>query len=142
MIRLFARLFRAVLVDGGLQMADGEETLRIDKWLWAARFFKTRSLANRAVNGGKVHLNGARIKSSRGVRVGDRMVITKNQMEYAITILGISQYRRPASEAVLLYQESQESMEKRLANAEQRKLIRAAQPAPEKKPGKRDRRKI
>jgi ribosome-associated heat shock protein Hsp15 len=124
------------------EMSETENTIRIDKWLWAARFFKTRSLASQAVNGGKVHLNGARTKSSREVKVGDRLLITKGYLEFDITIEGISKYRRPAAEAQLLYEELQESIIKRKAQIEQRRLFRAGQPAPEKKPGKRDRRKI
>lgn len=123
-------------------MSETEIKIRIDKWLWAARFFKTRSLASQAVNGGKVHLNGARTKSSREVKVGDKLLITKSYLEFSITIEGISKYRRPAAEAQLLYEELQESITKRKELIEQRRMFRAGQPAPEKKPGKRDRRKI
>ena len=119
-----------------------EIKIRIDKWLWAARFFKTRSQASQAVNGGKVHLNGARTKSSREVKVGDKLLITKGQLEFDINVEGLSKYRRPASEAQLLYVELQESIIKRKEQIEQRRMIRADQPAPEKRPGKRDRRKI
>jgi ribosome-associated heat shock protein Hsp15 len=123
-------------------MNDSNEKLRIDKWLWAARFFKTRSLASQAVNGGKVHLNGARTKSSRTVALGDRLLITKEELEFNIVIVGVSQYRRPAVEARLLYEESQESIEQRLEKIELRKMFHAGQSSPAKKPGKRDRRKI
>jgi ribosome-associated heat shock protein Hsp15 len=123
-------------------MSEGENKIRIDKWLWAARFFKTRSLASQAVNGGKVHLNGSRTKSSKEVNVGDRLLITKGQLEFDILIEGLSKYRRPAAEAQLLYEEFEESITKRKEQIEQRRMIRAGQPAPEKKPGKRDRRKI
>jgi len=123
-------------------MSETEIKIRIDKWLWAARFFKTRSLASQAVNGGRVHLNGARTKSSREVKIGDKVLITKGHLEFDILIMGISKYRRPAIEAQLLYEEPQESITKRKEQIEQRRLIRADQPAPEKKPGKRDRRKI
>jgi len=123
-------------------MSEGGNKIRIDKWLWAARFFKTRSLASQAVNGGKVHLNGARTKSSKEVNVGDRLLITKGQLEFDILIEGLSKYRRPAAEAQLLYEEFEESITKRKEQIEQRRMIRAGQPAPERKPGKRDRRKI
>lgn len=123
-------------------MSEIEGKIRIDKWLWAARFFKTRSLASQAVNGGKVHLNGARTKASRDVKIGDTLLITKGQLEFNVTIEGISKYRRPASEAQLMYKEPQESINKRKAQIEQRRMFRAHQPAPDKKPGKRDRRKI
>ena len=125
-----------------IDMSETEAKIRIDKWLWAARFFKTRSLASQAVNGGKVHLNGARAKASREVKIGDKVLITKGYLEFDITIEEIAKYRRPAAEARLLYTESQESITKRQKEAEQRRMFRAGQPAPEKKPGKRDRRKI
>lgn len=125
-----------------VDMSENEIKIRIDKWLWAARFFKTRSLASQAVNGGKVHLNGARTKSSKEVKIGDKLLITKGHLEFDITIEGISKYRRPAVEARLLYVELQESISKRKELIEQRRMFRAGQPAPEKKPGKRDRRKI
>lgn len=123
-------------------MAEIELKIRIDKWLWAARFFKTRSVASQAVNGGKVHLNGTRTKASREVKIGDRLLITKGYLEFDIKIEGISKYRRPTAEAQLLYKEFQESIDKRKEKIEQRRMFRAGQPAPEKKPGKRDRRKI
>ena len=123
-------------------MADSEIKLRIDKWLWAARFFKTRSLASQAVNGGKVHLNGARTKASKEVKIGDKLLITKGYLEFDIIIENISKYRRPAAEAQLLYAESDESINRRKQQIEQRRMFRAGQPAPDKKPGKRDRGKI
>ncbi len=123
-------------------MKESEEKLRIDKWLWAARFFKTRSMASQAVNGGKVHLNGARVKSSRSVAPGDRMLITKGEIEFDIIVQGVCAYRRPAAEAVLLYMESSESIENRQEKAELRKMFHSGQSSPVKKPGKRDRRKI
>ncbi len=123
-------------------MKDTEEKLRIDKWLWAARFFKTRSMASQAVNGGKVHLNGARVKSSRLVASGDRMLITKGEVDFNIIVQGIRADRRPAAEACLLYVESPESIEHRQEKAALRKMINAGQSSPVKKPGKRDRRKI
>lgn len=123
-------------------MAESVEKVRVDKWLWAARFFKTRSLASKAVNGGKVHLNGARTKSAKEVKVGDRLLITKGQLAFDVIVERIAAKRLPASEARLLYEELQESLERRQDIVEQRRLIRAAQPAPAKRPDKRDRRKI
>lgn len=119
-----------------------QETIRIDKWLWASRFFKTRSLAARAVNGGKVSLNDSRVKASRNVKEGDVLHIVKGQVEFTITVLKVSKYRRPASEAVLMYSESQESRDARLEKREMMKHVHAGHKKPPGKPGKRDRRKI
>lgn len=121
---------------------DSQEKLRIDKWLWAARLYKTRSLASQAVNGGKVYLNGGRVKASREICAGDKLVIVKGEYEFTITILGINKYRRPAAEAALLYEESAESAAARKEKAELRKMFHAGERHPGKKPGKRDRRKI
>ncbi len=123
-------------------MQEQQGNLRIDKWLWAARFFKTRSIAAKAVNGGKVHLNGARIKAARTVTVGDKMVIQIGIYEFCITVLGINQYRRPASEARELYVESEESLRQRENQRDLRRMTNAGHAPPTAKPGKRDRRKI
>jgi ribosome-associated heat shock protein Hsp15 len=123
-------------------MTDINEKLRLDKWLWAARFFKTRSLASQAANGGKVHLNGVRVKSSRSVNVGDKLLITKGELVFNIIILKLSKYRRPAVEARLLYEETLESIDLRRKKAELRKMFHAGQKSPDKRPSKRDRRKI
>ncbi len=117
-------------------------TLRIDKWLWAARFFKTRSQAAKAVNGGKVSLNGNRVKAARTVTEGDRLVIQKNQDVFAITVLGINPSRRPAVEARCLYEESEESRRERERQRDLRRMMHAGHAPPSTKPGKRDRRKI
>lgn len=116
--------------------------IRLDKWLWAARFFKTRSMASTAVNGGKVHLNGARTKASRNVTVGDELIITIGFMSFHITVLGISKYRRPAKEAQLLYEESEESIRIREEQRDLRRMSKDGYAPPGNKPSKRDRRKI
>lgn len=116
--------------------------IRIDKWLWAARFFKTRSMAAKAVNGGKVHLNGNRVKAARNVEIDDHLVITIGTMEFHITVLGVSRFRRPAKEAQLLYVESEESKLKRQEQSELRRMAKDGYSAPGHKPSKRDRRKI
>ena len=123
-------------------MQNSPEALRLDKWLWAARFFKTRSMAAKAVNGGKVHLNGSRVKAARNVTAGDRLVIQKEQMEFHVTVLGVNSQRRPAVEARALYVESEESILERERQRDLRRMMHAGQTAPSTRPGKRDRRKI
>lgn len=104
---------------------DDEKT-RLDKWLWAARFYKTRALAAEAVTGGKVHLNGARTKPAKSLRIGDELTITQAPYEHVVMIRGLSARRGPAREASLLYEETEESRQKREALREQMRL----QPAP------------
>ncbi|MDE0212669.1 MAG: S4 domain-containing protein [Deltaproteobacteria bacterium] len=97
------------------------ESVRLDKWLWAARFFKTRSLAAEAAQGGKVHVRGDRAKPARPVRIGDRLEIRRGPWEWVVTVKGLSTKRGPASEAALLYEETEESARKRdAARAEAR----------------------
>ena len=100
------------------------DSLRLDKWLWAARFFKTRKLAAEAVSGGKVHLNGQRTKPSKDVKINSHIVIHKDQFSWDITVLGINAQRRPASEAVLLYAETAASILKRKQDVAQRRIER------------------
>ncbi len=119
-----------------------EQKVRIDKWLWAARFFKTRSLASTAVSGGKVHVNGSRVKPSRPVSLGDELRIQKGPFEFVIEIIAISARRGPASEAMLLYEESQESKAARERTREERRLAAADHFGPVGRPSKRDRRLI
>ena len=123
-------------------MTGTDEKIRIDKWLWAARFFKTRSQAGQAVQGGKVHLNGARVKPSRTVMVGDQLEIKKLEQVFTVTVTGVNRFRRPAVEARTLYQESEESIRNREAQSHMNRLIRAPGAAPARRPDKKDRRKI
>ncbi len=123
-------------------MQKEQVSVRIDKWLWAVRFFKTRALAAKAVNGGKVHLDGVRIKAAKNVAAGDKLLISIGTEEFHITVRGLSKFRRPAKEAQLLYEESEESIRVRTEQRELRKMANAGYRAPRGKPGKRDRRKI
>jgi ribosome-associated heat shock protein Hsp15 len=117
------------------------ESVRIDKWLWAARFYKTRSLATTAVNGGKIHLNGARIKPSRAVKQGDTLHIQRGPYASEITILDLAEKRGPAKVAQALYKESEESMQKRNDLAAQQRFERSSS-GPEHRPDKRGRRQL
>ena len=118
------------------------ESQRLDKWLWAARFYKTRSLAVEAISGGKVHLNGQRIKPSRTVRVDDTLTISKPPYEFEIVVQGLNLQRRPAAEAQMLYQETQDSIEKREILREQIKNEPLGFRQQKGRPSKRDRRNI
>ena len=115
---------------------------RLDKWLWAARFYKTRHLAAEAINGGHIHLNGQRTKPSRVISLGDKLSIHKTPFTFEITVEGLSIKRGPAKEAQLLYHELEDSIEKREKLAEQRKLNADQFPHAERRPDKRDRRRI
>lgn len=118
------------------------EAIRLDKWLWAARFFKTRSMAGQAIKGGKVHVNGNRPKAARNVLVGDQLAITIGFMEFDVKVLALARFRRPAKEAKLLYVESDESIKTRQEQRDLRRMANYGYAGPVKKPSKRDRRKI
>jgi ribosome-associated heat shock protein Hsp15 len=117
-------------------------SVRIDKWLWAARFFKTRSLASRACELGRVEANGQHVKSARDVRVGDLLRIKNDSGEFQIEILALSEMRGPAPVARTLYRETEASIELRQKAAEERKAMPRYETAPQGKPSKRDRREI
>ncbi len=116
--------------------------VRLDKWLWAARFFKTRSIAREAVSGGKVHLNGNRVKPGRPVTAGDELRIQRGEDEFIITIIEPSARRGPATVARTLYEESEDNRSRREKLAEERKLGREAHITRERRPDKRQRRRI
>ncbi len=118
------------------------ESVRLDKWLWAARFFKTRSLASKAAAGGKIFLNGQRCKPSKGIVPGDELRIHKAQQEFTVIVKELSSRRGPATIAQGLYRETDESAQQREQKRQERSLFYAGQSVPAKRPGKRDRRKI
>ena len=117
-------------------------SVRLDKWLWAARFFKTRALARAAVQGGKVHLNGARVKPARTLSVGDELRVQRGNESLTIHVTELSDRRGPASVAQTLYNETEASRERREALAAERKLQREAHAGRERRPDKRQRRQI
>ena len=120
-------------------MADA---VRLDKWLWAARFFKTRTLAARACDLGRVRAAGQPVKPARDVHVGDLLLVKNDSGDFEIEVLGLSDMRGPAPVAQALYHETDQSRALRLKLAEQRKAMPRFETAPAAKPSKRDRREI
>ncbi len=118
------------------------DSVRLDIWLWAARFFKTRSLAKRACELGRVKSNGMPAKPAREVRPGDRLRVTNESGEFELDVLGVSSIRGPAAVAQTLYRETEESRLARQKLAEAQKEMRAFEIRPESRPTKRDRRQI
>jgi ribosome-associated heat shock protein Hsp15 len=116
--------------------------MRLDKWLWAARFFKTRALAAEAVDGGKVHLNGQRSKPGKTVRIGSRIQISKGGLEWDIEVRQLPTQRRPAQEARGFYHEDDASRLRREQLVAERRVEQRAAPATATRPSKRDRRLI
>jgi ribosome-associated heat shock protein Hsp15 len=124
-------------------MSDLEEgRIRLDKWLWAARFFKTRGLAAEAVEGGKVEVNGERPKRARALQVGDEVRIRLGPYQHTVTVLALSARRGPAAEAAKLYQETEASRARREELAIQLKSLHAAFGPDKGRPTKKDRREI
>lgn len=121
---------------------DSNTGVRLDRWLWAARLYKTRSLASRAVDGGKVHLNGTRAKRSKTVKQGDRLEITRGIYEYHLVVKGLAERRGSATEAVKLYEETSESVQAREALAAELKGIPKPVFRGKGRPTKKDRRQI
>ena len=122
-------------------MSENLRSMRIDKWLWTARFYKTRSLAAQAVEAGRACVNGERVKPSRELKPGDEVLVRAGELEWKVNVRGFSARRGPASEAVLLYAESEESRARRAAMI----LMRRTAPQPlahEGRPTKRDRRRL
>lgn len=116
--------------------------VRLDKWLWAARFYKTRALAREIIEGGKVHYNGQRSKPSKVVELGAQLTLRQGNDERTVVIKAITEQRRPATEAVELYEETAESIEKREKVALARKLNALTMPHPDRRPDKKERRDL
>lgn len=126
-----------------MNQADSADRVRIDKWLWAARFYKTRSLATEAVEGGKVHVNGDRVKAARPLRAGDRLRIRRGDEELEVIVRALDDHRGPATVAQSLYEETETSVARRQTQAEQRRAMAASAPAhPGGRPDKKSRRDI
>jgi ribosome-associated heat shock protein Hsp15 len=134
-----ARLNMARTKDDDESPADRH---RVDKWLWCARFFKTRSIAAQAVSGGKVHVNGDRVKPAHNVRVGDRISLILNGVLAEFDVLGLPARRGPAPEAQTSYAERPESVERRAKVREAHRLADLSRPRPDTRPDKRDRRRL
>jgi ribosome-associated heat shock protein Hsp15 len=117
-------------------------SVRIDKWLWAARFFKTRTLAAKACELGRIQSNGQPAKAAREVRIGDALRITNDGGDFQVEVLLLSEVRGPAAVAQTLYQETDESRELRMKVAAERKAMRQFEVLPAGRPSKRDRRRI
>lgn len=128
----------------GTDMTSGadDDFLRIDKWLWAARFFKTRSLAAAAVTGGKVQVDGQRVKPAKSIGPGMRLHIRRGEFEIEVTVRAVSAQRGPAPQAARLYAETEQSMERRAQRARERRERAAARARGAGRPTKRERRQI
>jgi len=118
------------------------DSVRMDKWLWAARFFKTRGLAAKACELGRIEANGVTAKAARAVKVADMLRVTNEGGVFVVEVLGVSEVRGPAAVAQTLYRETDESREMRLKLAEERKVMMRAEGLTERRPSKRDRRLI
>ncbi|PMR73157.1 ribosome-associated heat shock protein Hsp15 [Billgrantia endophytica] len=118
------------------------DNVRLDKWLWAARFFKTRALAKKAIEGGKVHYNGDRAKTSKSVEVGALVRVPQGWDHWEVEVMALSAQRRGAPEARELYRETPESEARRAREAEARRLTNQAMQHPQRRPDKKQRRDI
>lgn len=125
-----------------MQAPQSTKSVRIDKWLWAARFFKTRAQASKACDLGRIHSNEIEAKPARDVRVGDMLRIKNEGGEFHVEVLQLSEMRGPAAVAQTLYRETDASKEKRQREASERKAMQQYVPIPERRPSKRDRRRI
>lgn len=121
---------------------ENNNEVRLDKWLWAARFYKTRSIAKAMIEGGKVHYNGQRAKVSKIIEVGASIKLRQGNEEKEVEVLGLSDQRRGAPEAQLLYQETEKSVKHREAMAFARKANALSMPHPDRRPNKKERRDL
>lgn len=119
-----------------------DDSIRLDKWLWAARFYKTRSLAKEMIDGGKVHYNGQRAKPNKSVEIGAIIKLRQGNEEKSVKVISLSDQRRGAPEAQLLYQETEQSMEQRAKMAIARKINALTMPHPDRRPNKKERRDL
>jgi ribosome-associated heat shock protein Hsp15 len=117
------------------------DDVRLDRWLWAARFFRTRGLAQQAIAGGRVHVNGQRVKAARTIRPGDRLEISRGEEHFEVRVLALAARRGPAALARALYEESEASMAARAAAQQARRDLAGSRP-PTVRPDKRARRRI
>lgn len=122
--------------------SENSDGHRLDKWLWHARFFKTRSLATAAINGGKVHLNAERVKPAHRVRIGDRLSLSLQGIVAEFEVRGLPERRGPAAEAISHYLETAASAQRRVKLREQQRLANISRPRPEARPDKRERRRL
>jgi len=121
---------------------DADTRHRLDKWLWCARFFKTRGLATTAVTGGRVKVNGDRVKPAHDLRVGDRLTLSVNDEPMEVDVVDFPARRGPASQARACYAETADSLKRREVLREQRRLAALARPRPDTRPDKRERRQM
>ena len=119
-----------------------ESQLRIDRWLFAVRLYKSRSLAAEAVSGGKVHVNGKRVKPARAMRIGDRISLMRGAVDFECEVTALPERRGPAREALQCYREYPESIERRERFAERRRVASALAPRPEGRPDKHERKEL
>jgi ribosome-associated heat shock protein Hsp15 len=129
-------------VGAGPGERAGPERVRIDKWLWAARFFKTRSLATQAVQGGRVHVEGARVKPAHDVRIGETVEVSVGEARFTVVVRALGDRRGTAAQAALLYEETEASLERRQRVRDARRLAPAPGADMAGRPSKRDRRRI
>lgn len=133
--------FSTIKSRQGGRMGNSEK-IRLDKWLWAARFYKTRNIAKEAIDGGKVHLNGQRCKPGKAPRIGDVIKLRAGWDERVVIVKELNDKRQKAGLAQQLYEETPESLQAREEAAVNRKLLKGAMPRPDRRPDKKQRRKI